>query len=60
VSIAAGHKNLATTLEMYVGNSAGAIDRLRMASSATKKKTQSAKRSPAKKSTPTKRKHGSK
>jgi len=60
VSIAAGHKNLATTLEMYVGNSAGAIDRLRMASSATKKKTQSAKRLPAKKSTPTKRKHGSK
>jgi len=60
VSIAAGHKNLATTLEMYVGNSAGAIDRLRLASSATKKKAPSAKRSPAKKSTPTKKKHGSK
>jgi integrase len=36
VSIAAGHKNLATTLEMYVGNSEGAIDRLRASSAFSK------------------------
>ena len=36
VSIAAGHKNLATTLEMYVGNSEGAIDRLRESSAFSK------------------------
>ena len=42
VSIAAGHKNLSTTLEMYVGNSEGAIDRLRASSAFSKpaKKTQ--------------------
>lgn len=36
VSIAAGHKNLSTTLEMYVGNSEGAIDRLRAISAFSK------------------------
>lgn len=36
VSIAAGHKNLSTTLEMYVGNSVGAIDRLRESSAFSK------------------------
>ena len=36
VSIAAGHKNLSTTLEMYVGNSEGAIDRLRASSAFSK------------------------
>jgi integrase len=63
VSIAAGHKNLATTLEMYVGNSAGAIDRLRAASATTVKKspkklTSTSKR--VKKSPPPMKKRGAK
>jgi integrase len=63
VSIAAGHKNLATTLEMYVGNSAGAIDRLRAASASTLKKSPKKSTStskPVKKSLPLMKKHGAK
>ena len=64
VSIAAGHKNLATTLEMYVGNSKGAIDRLRVASTTPKKKTTQKPTRPesrtTKKSVPLKKRHGSK
>ena len=63
VSIAAGHKNLATTLEMYVGNSAGALDRLRAASISTTKRSPrkgKPKSKPVTKSTPTKKKRGTK
>jgi len=63
VSIAAGHKNLATTLEMYVGNSAGAIDRLRAMSGMPIKKTATRKtpaKATAKKSTVTKKKPATK
>jgi integrase len=73
VSIAAGHENISTTLSMYVSASASSLDRLKASTemikkvtrkprdiSSKKKPTKATKKKPVKKSTPAKKKPGTK